>query len=263
MENEDVIRRQMEETRSSLTEKVEKLEQKLVDTVTETTEAVTETVSNVKETVEESVQTVKDWFDIRGHVEDHPWAMLGGSMAAGFVVGAMLPSTHTATEVASGMASASAAPMPASVPSGRKLHHNGGTQPSASSRRPQAQSMVAQSMVAPVTSWLSQFEPELNRLKHLALGAALGTIREMISSGLPQEMAHQVRDVIDDVTKKIGGEPLPSSDLANMASVVKSFVQGGQQDGSQGTGHPGDMGNPQGENPGTAPTEHQKRFSMQ
>jgi len=257
MENEDVIRRQMEETRSSLTEKVEKLEQKLVDTVTETTEAVTETVSNVKETMEESVQTVKDWLDIRGHVEEHPWAMMGGSMAAGFVVGAMLPSTRTATEVAAGMASASAsAPMPAPAPSGRKLHHNGGTQPS--SRRPQAQSVVA-----PVTSWLSQFEPELNRLKHLALGAALGTIREMISSGLPQEMAHQVRDVIDDVTKKIGGEPLPSSDLANMASVVKSFVQGGQQDGGQGTGNPGDMGNPQGENPGTAHSEHEKRFSMQ
>jgi len=44
MENEDVIRQQMEDTRTSLTEKLETLEDKLVSTVTETKAAITDTV---------------------------------------------------------------------------------------------------------------------------------------------------------------------------------------------------------------------------
>jgi len=248
MENEDVIRRQMEETRSSLSEKVDALEQKIVDTVTETTDAVSETVTTVKETVEESVHNVKDFFDLRGHVEHHPWAMVGGSVAAGFVVGAMLPSRVEPT-VAAGMASASAT-APTAAPTGRKLHHNGGATATPSRRQQQP--------AAPTTSWFSQFEPELNRLKTLALGAALGTIREMISNGLPEEMSHQVRTIIDDVTRKVGGEPLPSSDVENLTSMVKGFTQGSHE-----SGDPANMGQPLGETPGQAPGEHTKRFTMQ
>jgi len=103
MENEDVIRDQMEDTRTSLTEKLETLEKKVVSTVDSATTNVAETVESVKETVQETVSTVKDTvqdticavkdsvkegvgavkdvFDVSRHVERHPWLMIGGSVA--------------------------------------------------------------------------------------------------------------------------------------------------------------------------------------
>src|SRR5687768_15493213 len=98
MENEDVIREKMEGTRSSLTEKLETLEKQVVNTVqdatssvTETVEAVKDTVNTVRETVQDTVQdtvnTVKGFFDIPGHVNRHPWAAVGGSVAVGFILG--------------------------------------------------------------------------------------------------------------------------------------------------------------------------------
>src|SRR5262245_52369843 len=61
MDNEsEVIRQQMEQTRSALTAKVELLEHQVVETVHGATAAVSETVGNVKDVVQETVQTVKD-----------------------------------------------------------------------------------------------------------------------------------------------------------------------------------------------------------
>ena len=67
MENEDVIREQMEDTRTSLTEKLETLESQVASTVqgattnvAETVEAVKETVEAVKDTVQQTVTTVKE-----------------------------------------------------------------------------------------------------------------------------------------------------------------------------------------------------------
>src|SRR5438105_8802525 len=120
MENEDVIRDQMEDTRTSLTEKLETLEKKVASTVESATSNVAETVEAVKETVQETVSTVKDTvqdtvctvkstvregvgavkdaFDICGHVERHPWVMLGGSIAVGYVLGRLLLPEAKSTE---------------------------------------------------------------------------------------------------------------------------------------------------------------------
>ena len=63
----EVIRQQMEETRSALTDKIERLEHQVVGTVQNTTRAVNDTVENVKEAVQETVSTVKD--TVSGTVE--------------------------------------------------------------------------------------------------------------------------------------------------------------------------------------------------
>ena len=44
------------------------------------------------------------------------------------------------------------------------------------------------------------------------MGVTLGTVREMLTAEVPAHMAAHLRDIIDGVTKKAGGEPLPSSD---------------------------------------------------
>lgn len=94
----ETIRKQMEQTRSALTQKLEVLEKKVTDTVAEATSAVAETVTTVKDKVESTVETVKDTVEstvetvsealnLRLQVERHPWAMVGGSMAVGFLGG--------------------------------------------------------------------------------------------------------------------------------------------------------------------------------
>jgi hypothetical protein len=45
---------------------------------------------------------------------------------------------------------------------------------------------------------------------------SLGTVREMLTEQVPPHMAGQLRDIIDGITKKIGGEPIPSSDFASL-----------------------------------------------
>src|SRR5262245_47433437 len=100
-EDPEVIRRRMEETRASLVEKLETLEQQVVGTVQGTTSAVTETVDTVKEgvqetvdtvkeTMQEAVEAVKDTLDLRRQVDRHPWLMVGGAVATGYLVGVLI-----------------------------------------------------------------------------------------------------------------------------------------------------------------------------
>jgi len=97
MANEpEVIRQQMEETRSDLQTKLETLEQQVKDTVQEATEAVSdtvatvketvkETVETVKETVEETVESVKETFNLTRQVQAHPWPAFACATLVGFV----------------------------------------------------------------------------------------------------------------------------------------------------------------------------------
>jgi len=195
MENEEVIRRQMAQTREALTEKLETLEQKVADSVT----AVTDTVANVKDKVHEGVATVKEAVDVRVQVDRHPWLILGGSVVCGYVLGSMLPSRREP-----GLP-------PPMMP--ERVFGNG--------RHAQEKPEGA----ATGASWLSAFEPEIHHLKGLALGATLGTVREMLTEAVPPHMAEQLRDIIDAVTRKAGGEPIPKSDWAAIKAATPQNVQ--------------------------------------
>ena len=79
----EVIRERMEETRSSLADKVDALENTIMGTVESATHSVAETVETVKEKVEGTVETVKEAFNLRRHIERHPWLAMGVSVATG------------------------------------------------------------------------------------------------------------------------------------------------------------------------------------
>jgi ElaB/YqjD/DUF883 family membrane-anchored ribosome-binding protein len=103
MDDEDMIRGQMEDTRTSLTDKLETLEHQVSDSVhdatsnvADTVEAVTdsvqdtvasvkETVTAVKESMRQGVSAVKAFFDIKDHADRHPWAVMGGAVVVGYV----------------------------------------------------------------------------------------------------------------------------------------------------------------------------------
>lgn len=185
MENEEVIRRRMEQTREALTEKLETLEQRVVDSVT----AVTDTVASVQEKMHESVESVKDAVDVQAHVDRHPWLMLGGSVVCGYMLGNLLERGRKEAH----------APRPTAGPAMAAGF---------------GQERESRQAGASTGSWLGAFEPEIQHLKGLALGVTLGTVRELLTEQVPPHMAEQVRDIIDAVTKKAGGEPIPSSDWA-------------------------------------------------
>jgi ElaB/YqjD/DUF883 family membrane-anchored ribosome-binding protein len=176
-EQEATIKQQMEDTRSSLADKLESLEQHVLGTVQETTSAVTGTVENVKETVEnvtetvkETVQnvkeTVKETFDLRLQTERHPWAVLGGSVALGFAAGYLMP---------------------------RLLERSGTSECNGYQAEP-LRSMEARS--EPVSERPSIFSqllpmitnaigPEVERLKSYAMEAFQGVVHDFVSRSVP------------------------------------------------------------------------------
>jgi ElaB/YqjD/DUF883 family membrane-anchored ribosome-binding protein len=209
MENHpEVIRRQMEETRTSLQDKLENLEQKVIGTVQDATDAAAETVQTVKETVEETVETVKETvgqtvesvkrtFSLRNQVNEHPWPMFLGAAAAGYVAGHMLfnPRERAARQPQGFFASAVAAD-----PAPPRPQRNGvGTSP------PQTEKGGFWNSVA------SHYHDELAKLQGLAVGAAASLVRDLLISSAAPALKEQIEDIVDSVTAKLGGKPIHGS----------------------------------------------------
>jgi len=122
-DNPEVIRQQMDETRSHLAEKLQALENQVSSTVEETTaalsetvEAVKETVENVTEIVEETVQSCGQLFDLRQQTERHPWLVFGGSVALGCLAAQLLGRGRGEYEESAGRDANGSALSPASPP---------------------------------------------------------------------------------------------------------------------------------------------------
>jgi len=111
-ESPELIEKEMEQTRESLTHKVSLLEDKVIgqvetatDTVQGTVESVQDTVQSVKAAVQDTVQCVtetvknsvqsfvdgtKEALDVRQHTIEHPLPMVAGAAAAGFITGLLV-----------------------------------------------------------------------------------------------------------------------------------------------------------------------------
>jgi len=211
MDNEDVIRDQMEDTRTALTEKLETLEQKVADTVESATTNVAETVEAVKETVQETVSTVKDTvqetigavkgsvqdsveavkdaFDIKGHVESHPWVMFAGSVAAGFVVGRLFGPSKAEEDEAHEDEYEEPSHAVGTFHNGRHRHEE---EPEEAEERPAG------------GGWLKKLAPEFDKLKGLALGAVLAAVRNTVVNAAPPQIKDSLAEVFDSFGNKLG-----------------------------------------------------------
>jgi hypothetical protein len=208
MDNEpEVIRRQMEETRASLADKIETLEDKVVGTlevansaVKETVENVTgtvqETVVSVKEGVSDTVQSMKDVFNLRFQVDRHPCLMMGAAVAAGYVCGSLLKRTGGHATRLNGWQ----LPSDPAWPDER--------QPAAivDERHPLP---AASSPNGATNSSAGLFAPELSKLKGMVVGYFMSLVRDAVSETLPGAMRPQFRETLDSMTQKLGGEPVP------------------------------------------------------
>src|SRR5262245_49435630 len=211
MENEpEVIRDQMQETRTALTEKLEALEQQVSNTVQSATSTVAETVQTVKDTVEDTVGTVKETveetvstvkhglretFDIPGHVQRHPWMAMAGSVAVGYVMGRLLqphePRRDTAHPAASYFQPQPEAPAPAP-------YHNGAN--GAGKKEESGESWMA--------GLMDTFSEPLGKLKDLGVSAMMALVRDLATRNMPHEIGARVQTWMNDVTEKMGARPL-------------------------------------------------------
>jgi ElaB/YqjD/DUF883 family membrane-anchored ribosome-binding protein len=210
-EEPDVIRHQIDETRESLTEKLESLEGQVKDAVgavTDTIETVKSTVENtvesvksgVEDTVEsvktslsDTVDSVKETFDLGRQIDRHPWAAVGCTLAAGVAAGYFLLGRRRAY-------------YPEGIPGMNHLI------PGYRPERPAAASYAATPPEPPQPGFLegllSSFEGELGKVKQTAIGALVGMARDAIKGALPPSLSDSVSEIMDNVTRHAGGEPV-------------------------------------------------------
>src|SRR5205814_9935645 len=124
------------------------------------------TIENVESSVQETVASVKRTFDLPYQVDRHPWAMLGGSLLTGFVLGNYVEGRRQREQLR---------PRPSLAPSRTVV----------SDRIPALTSEPSQP--AGLLSWLRQtFDDEIEKVKGMAIGAAMGIVRDLAKESLPK-----------------------------------------------------------------------------
>jgi len=203
----EVIKQQMTETRTSLTEKLEALEEQVASTVRSTTDAVTgtaeavkeaveETVGSVKGSVEETVETVKETFDLRHQMEARPWLMLGGAAALGYLAGCLFSSGSSLSSSASRFV-----PSTGYTPS---TGYGPATGTGSSNWAGAAERLGSGVMDRLGTA----FKPALENLESLAIGAATSAIGEMLVNAAPEALRSELKPMLEQFTTALGGKPV-------------------------------------------------------
>ncbi|HEY7310564.1 MAG TPA: hypothetical protein VH643_14465 [Gemmataceae bacterium] len=240
----ELIKQQMGQTRAALTEKMETLENKVLGTVSDTTDTVSNTVQQVGSTVRDTVQQVgstvretsqdlrsvmhdtvgsmRDALDLSRHVQAHPWVMLGGSVFVGYVGGRLLDGLEQGRLPS--LPSLSGAPE-------RLL-------PQGSEVRERIESVPAprRSGSSFLQALLDTFAPELDKLKRVAIGAALGLMRDKLGESVPPPMKENFTELMDRVTQKLGGEPPPPGSLFGREAAEQEDRNGSEKARSMGIG---------------------------
>jgi len=189
------LHQEIDQTRADLTEKLETLENQVRDTVASATENVGETIENVTSTVQETVENVKRTFDLNYQVQERPWTMVGGAVVAGLVVGAVV-----------GRQSRGSAGGPSSHvhPSFSRLQPSRGEPAGSTGYQPAAPQQEGPGFLGGLAR---QFEPEIGKVKELAIGFLAGLVRDWVKEAVPA-FKQQIDEVMNSATTKLGGEPV-------------------------------------------------------
>jgi ElaB/YqjD/DUF883 family membrane-anchored ribosome-binding protein len=207
----DLIKEDIDETRTALTEKLVTLEDQLRDKVEGARETVEETIENVKTSLRK--------FSPRHQVQQHPFVMVGAASAAGLLVGQVVQvrraqaAEWTATGApAQGARYAPERPVPqtsayedasdvgsfAPPDQGRWRAERAAYAPAP--HRPRRPSVLAK--------LADTFSDELDMIKAMALAAALDTVRRVAKDSMPK-LGEQIDRVMDSAMTKVGADPEP------------------------------------------------------
>jgi len=194
----EVIRQDIEQTRSDLTAKLETLEDQVLGTVRSATESVEETIENVTETVQDTVESVQRTFDLEYQMQQRPWLLIGGSVAAGVTVGLVTNKLRGRASLGENY-----------NPNGSRYSASALSTGAPAYRAPQPEYSPPPRPEGPsfLQGILSRFDKEIGMVKELAIGYAAGVLRDMIKEALPAMKEH-VEQIMDSATTKMGGKPV-------------------------------------------------------
>src|SRR5207302_7262901 len=144
----------------------------------------------VRDKLQEAACSLQETFNLQHQTQAHPWAMLGGSVAAGYVLGSLLPDAES---IRHDLASAGAALARHEESRSAAASHF------AAPGRTEKQSMLSGAL----GSLVSQFGPEIQKVKGLAIGSAMGLLRDLLKSELPRQLTSDFEQIVDSVTTKL------------------------------------------------------------
>jgi ElaB/YqjD/DUF883 family membrane-anchored ribosome-binding protein len=201
----EVIKFAINETRVPLKEKLRALEQQIVDIVQGATtavekvkEAVQETVETVKGSVHQTVDSVNRTFDLQRQVHEHPWLFAGGSVVLGYMAGCFLARGGLYRRATGAMA-ARTSMVAVRGQNGRPGGYHSEVAPAAPPQPSES-------------GWLSHLggllEAEVRKLKRVAIGTVLSVVRDLVSESMPAEIKLRLEEVANNITVKLGGDPI-------------------------------------------------------
>jgi ElaB/YqjD/DUF883 family membrane-anchored ribosome-binding protein len=242
---QEVIHRQMEETRSGLTDKLAALESQVGGTgqaatnavettkeaVTGTVEAVTNTVESVKETVETVSEKLHDTVEgvtdsVQQAVEGVKESFEETCKSVAETINLRLQCERHPWAVFGGAvgvgllgsmllggSSRSSRPtrerQSASVPNyPRPAEAPSDTTSSQPERSQNAKQSSGAGLGGAVGGWLWE---QLGGLKGLAVGTTMSLVRDLVSQALPENLKEKVTEEVDKLTRSLGGEPVQGS----------------------------------------------------
>lgn len=174
-ESADVIRQQMEETKVHLAEKFESLEAQVAETVQSTgatVDAIQSTVKSVTGSIQDSVRSVINALDLQRQIDKHPLLILGGSIAAGFLL-------------ARSMQAAPSGRLPKSV-----LASGAGFVENSESATGQVAADAANMAAAVAAAYESGQRQATRQLRTKAISALVGVVQEAAWRALPVAMEY-------------------------------------------------------------------------
>ena len=176
----DEMREEIDSTRSDLAEKLETLEGRVMGNVESAQETVEESIQIAKETV----ATVKATFDIKQHIAEHPWAIVGGCILAGLALSGLLRR-------------------------GKKEEPREERRLNGEEREAIIESLAPRPTPLappPLPGLLDLFHDEIAAVKVMAIGYVMGLARDAIIDAVPK-MAPQLEGLMNNITTKLGGMP--------------------------------------------------------
>ena len=192
------MRQDIDSTRSSLVDKLEALEEKVMGTVQNAQDTVDDSIQMARDTV----ATVKRTFDIKHQVEQHPWVMVGGCFVAGLALASLFRSVRRPSRQTPERPAGNETPWSRRT-STLDDHRNNGDVAAASP--------PAHTAAPSRPGVFDLFHEEINKVKGMAIGYAMGLLRDSIKDSLPQQLASQIEDLMNSVTTKLGAEPQHST----------------------------------------------------
>lgn len=225
----ELIKQQMGQTRAALSEKLEHLETKILGTVDTTTDTlghtvqevgttVRETAQDVRATLHEAMSSVREAFDVSRQMHEHPWALVGGSVLAGYVGGLMLDNLERGHMPS----------LPSLAAPEQLLPHDSEVR-----ERIESQPPARRTGSTLFKALFESFAPELDKLKAAAVGMALGVVRDKLRESVPPQMQQNFNDLMDRVTTKLGGELTPPGAMFGQS---EEFDDGAEMARSMGRG---------------------------